>query len=428
MNSYGTQRCEELSRRRLSGKEMRREWIRRQCMAALCHCSAEIDQGTYLFFSVNDMFLGEGDYILLLFSEIGEPTETQLAGLDVYGRLYKYALIRDVAEEKLEGHFTFYASEMDGRLIFLFVFHYGLLPVLREGLTEQLSRICEDVASDCRVRYDMDVKAYMSTVIKTPEDIASYYHRLLATATLHRYIGKPLPRAVYHQRIPLPGGQSPHQLVVGDFARRIANAILEDGDYRTPFHEAISELESAPHQSVDALKAHFGEFFEAICEDLKIRGLPLETERLRLELQSLIDSNRWSDPVRWLSELLDRAAERRVIKEKTYTERYLAQAEAYIRDHLHEPSLSEKEIADYIGISASYLSTLFRRQRRFTPTRYIRDLRLQKAVGLLQTTDLTILDVCNACGFGSLETFHRVFKAEFAISPGKMRRMHTGEA
>ena len=202
------------------------------------------------------------------------------------------------------------------------------------------------------------------------------------------------------------------------------NAIVENGDHRAIFREAITELETEPHQSVDALKSHFGEFFESICADLKTRGLPLEIEQLRFELQSLLDSNNWIDPVRWLSDLLDKAAERRVVKEQTYMERYLSQAEAYIQDQLRNPSLSEKEIAEHVGISASYLSTLFRRHRQITPTKYIRDLRLSKAAELLKSTDLTVLEVCNACGFGSLETFHRVFKAEFAISPGKMRMMN----
>ena len=424
MNEYGRHRCEELSRRRLSNKELRDELIRRQNMSTLCHCSAEIDRGTYLFFSVNDMFLGEGDYLLLLFSENGEPSDTQESGLDVYGRIYKYALIRDIAEAKLQGHFTYYSSELDGRLVFLIVFHYGLLPALRDGLISHLTRLCEETSADCRNKYDMDVKVYMSAVIDKPEDIASRYHRLLAAATLHRYIGKTTSVSVYPQNIPAPGSPSPNQLVAKDYAKRIANALIENGDYRTPLQEAISELEAAPHQSVDALKTHFGEFFESICADLKTRGLPLEIEQLRFELQSLLDSNNWIDPVRWLSALLDRAAERRVFKEQAHMERYLTLAETYIKAQLQNPLLSEKEIAEHIGISASYLSTLFRRQRQTTPTKYIRDLRLQQAVELLRTTNFTVLEVCSACGFGSPETFHRVFKAEFAISPGKLKKMN----
>jgi len=424
MNDYGRQRCEELSRRKLSNKELRSELIRRQNMATLCHCSAEIDQGTYLFFSVNDMFLGDGDYVLLLFSENSEPSDRQESGLDVYGRIYEYALIRDIAEAKLQGHFTYYSSELDGRLVILIVFHYGLLPALRADLTSQLTRVCEEVCENCRDRYDMDVKAYMSAVIDAPEDIASRYHRLLASVTLHRYIGKPLSGTVFHEHEPAPGNQNPYELVVNELAKKIANRIIEDGDYQTPLREAIAELEAAPHQSVDALKAHFGEFFESICADLKIRGLQLDIEQLRFELQSLITGNKWSEPVDWIAGMLDNAARRRIIKEQIYVERYLTQAEAYISDHLRDPLLSEKEIAEHIGISASYLSTLFRRQRQTTPTKYIRDLRLQQAVELLRSSDRTVLEVCNACGFGSLETFHRVFKAEFAISPGKLRKMN----
>ena len=87
MNDHGKRRCEELFRRRRSNSELQQAMVRRQCMAALCHCSAEIDEGTYLFFSVNDMFLGDGDYVLLLFSESGRSDAAQEERPDPYTRL-----------------------------------------------------------------------------------------------------------------------------------------------------------------------------------------------------------------------------------------------------------------------------------------------------------------------------------------------------
>ena len=139
MNEYAKRRCEELSKRRRSNSELTQAMVRRQCMAALCHCSAEIDEGTYLYFSVNDMFLGDGDYVLLLFSESGRPDAGPDKRPDPFARLYKYALIQEAAADCLQGHFTYYASELDGRLVVLIVFHYGLSTALREELLAQLN-------------------------------------------------------------------------------------------------------------------------------------------------------------------------------------------------------------------------------------------------------------------------------------------------
>lgn len=425
MNDHGKRRCEELSKRRRSNSELQQAMIRQQCMAALCHCSAEIDEGTYLFFSVNDMFLGDGDYVLLLFSESGRADASQKERPDPYARLYKYALIQEAAAECFQGHFTYYASELDGRLVVLIVFHYGLSPALREDLLAQLSAQCEAISAVCRIKYAMDVKAYMSPVIRKSEDIASYYHRLLATTTLHMYMGKSLDESVYHLSIPVPGNHNPHQTLVEDYPKRIANAIIDNKDFREPLEEALTEFEASPHQSVDALKAHFGEFFEAIFENLKLRGLQFDIDRLRYELQSMtISGNDWSESTDWLRQQLAYAETLGISKERLYVKRYLNQAEEYIDRHLDDPLLSEREIAENVGISASYLSALFRRQRQITVSKCIRDLRLKKSLELLQKTGLPIHEICRMCGFGSVETFHRVFKAEYAISPGKLRKLH----
>lgn len=425
MNDYGKRRCEELSKRRRSNSELQQTMVRRQCMAALCHCSAEIDEGTYLFFSVNDMFLGDGDYVLLLFSENGKTGAVQEERPDPYTRLYKYALIQDAAAECFQGHFTYYASELDGRLVVLIVFHYGLSPALRDGLLAQLCARCEEVSTICRSKYAMDVITYMSGVIERPEDIAAYYHKLLSTTTLHMYMGKTLDEPVFHMTVPAPGTHDPHQTLAKDYPKQIANAIIDNRDFRTPLEEALAEFEDSPHQSVDALKAHFGEFFEAIFENLKQRGLQVDIDRLRYELQSMtISGNEWRESTDWLRRQLEHAETLGISKERLYVKRYLNQAEEYIERHLDDPLLSEREIAEHIGISASYLSALFRRQRQITVTKCIRDLRLKESLELLQKTELPIHEICRICGFGSVETFHRVFKSEYAISPGKLRKLH----
>jgi len=47
--------------------------------------------------------------------------------------------------------------------------------------------------------------------------------------------------------------------------------------------------------------------------------------------------------------------------------------------------------------------------------------RLRKAAQLLQTTDKTVQQIADECGFESLSHFSRYFKAKFGITPSQYR-------
>ena len=89
--------------------------------------------------------------------------------------------------------------------------------------------------------------------------------------------------------------------------------------------------------------------------------------------------------------------------------RELETAMRFIGDSLGDPDLTIEKCAAAAGCSVSSLTKIFRRQLGVSPAKYIRDLRLEKALHLIQQ-GLSVRDTCEACGFGSTETFHRVFK------------------
>ena len=77
------------------------------------------------------------------------------------------------------------------------------------------------------------------------------------------------------------------------------------------------------------------------------------------------------------------------------------------------------QIANY---SQEYINREFRRHLGTTPTHYINDLRLQYAHDLLANTELSIVDICELCGFHNLSYFYTCFYNYFDTSPAKLRR------
>ena len=73
-------------------------------------------------------------------------------------------------------------------------------------------------------------------------------------------------------------------------------------------------------------------------------------------------------------------------------------------------------------LSQSYFSYLFKIQTGMTFVEYINRQRVKKALELLQATDSSILEICFACGFNSINHFNRIFKRFVNMPPRKYRQ------
>ena len=424
MNQNGLNRCEELQTHTNSASELKDELTRTRMMSILCHCSAEIDQGTLLYFSVHNMYLGSGDFILLLFSEISEPSELQTSGMDIYSRMSVYHLIDEEARAVLGDHMSFYSAELDGRLVILIQFPYGLLPAHRDGLLEQIGLSCCQITENCRQKYDINVVTYISNVMDHISTIASTYHKMLSVVTLHRYIHRHLDPPYYRLLLPEDNAPNPIQFSIQENAKAVAQAIVEHNSYRELLTDVLNHLASQPFMSIEDLKQNFGDLFEGICEELQKRGIRLNVSKIRQEeMNRIMEDTDWQIPVNWLLNLADSIAKSCETDSQTVSKHYMENVQEYIQSNLTDPNLSVKNISEALNISSTALSAMFSQQLKTTPAKYIRKLRLDKAGELLKTTSLSIQEICDACGFGSLETFHRVFKEEYGITPGKLRRL-----
>lgn len=99
---------------------------------------------------------------------------------------------------------------------------------------------------------------------------------------------------------------------------------------------------------------------------------------------------------------------------------YVAQAVHYIQDHYHEPLLVE-EIARYVGLNRSYLSTLFKQYTGLSPIKYLQTFRMTRAAHLLSLTQLPVSAVAYSCGYQETESFHKAFKQHTGLSPKRYR-------
>lgn len=68
-------------------------------------------------------------------------------------------------------------------------------------------------------------------------------------------------------------------------------------------------------------------------------------------------------------------------------------------------------------MNPAYFSEMFRRRLGITLTKFITSARIEKAAQLLRNTDLKIIEIAYASGFGSVSQFNRVFLAATGTTP-----------
>lgn len=95
----------------------------------------------------------------------------------------------------------------------------------------------------------------------------------------------------------------------------------------------------------------------------------------------------------------------------------------YIYDHLHS-KISEEEIAEYVSLSPSYLSRLFRSEVGVTVSTYIAVKRVETAQNMLKYSDYSPVDIGNYLAFNSHSHFISTFKKYTGMTPNEFRRKY----
>lgn len=83
--------------------------------------------------------------------------------------------------------------------------------------------------------------------------------------------------------------------------------------------------------------------------------------------------------------------------------------------------LSMRILARSVNLSATRLRQLFKQETGRTPMQYLKDLRLQRAKELLQTTFLSIKQVSFFSGIQNANHFMREFKKRCGLTPSQFR-------
>lgn len=125
-----------------------------------------------------------------------------------------------------------------------------------------------------------------------------------------------------------------------------------------------------------------------------------------------------SNLLRFLSLIADSTvvSGHRTAQQNTYVDRAIA----YLAQHI--ATASADQLAQVVNLDRSYLSTLFKQTTDLTPGQYIRNFRITKARHLLESSSLPIEEVAQQCGYDHANSFTRIFKRTYGMTPRQYRK------
>ena len=97
----------------------------------------------------------------------------------------------------------------------------------------------------------------------------------------------------------------------------------------------------------------------------------------------------------------------------------IAGAVRFLEEHFSDPEITIRDAAGQSFLSEDYFRRIFREEYGMSPRRYLIELRMRHAVGLMETGYYSLGEVAALSGYADYSYFTSEFKRHFGASPSQ---------
>jgi len=110
------------------------------------------------------------------------------------------------------------------------------------------------------------------------------------------------------------------------------------------------------------------------------------------------------------------------VKRKSSYTPIVSLAQKYIETNYYNESLSLRDVAEYVGISPTYLSRLLKQEVGISFIDFLTNVRIKKALQLMEDQNLKIYEIAEKVGYSTQHYFSTAFKKVVGVSPAEYRK------
>lgn len=126
----------------------------------------------------------------------------------------------------------------------------------------------------------------------------------------------------------------------------------------------------------------------------------------------------------YLSILIDKSLDKICEDRKHKDARPIRIAKQYIKENFSNP-ITLEDVSSFVGFSASYFSTLFKKESGVNFQEYLSEVRMNQAKEMLKQTNMNIEQICEQVGYSDLKHFVKNFRKNTGIKPNEYRKLYS---
>lgn len=278
----------------------------------------------------------------------------------------------------------------------------------------RLKEECERYIQACRDYFYCDVSCYIGEHARAHEMAAMVTRLMRQDADNVAYDSRVF--GLHERSAPLVQQALPD---MGVWA-----VMLKEGARDKVVEEAeryIEGLVRSNQLTAGSLNPFIQDFQQMLHYVLQVKGIQAhrlfgDRESLDLHARSARSAK---DSIQWIRHIVRKSMDFAASVEQTPN--VVAQAKAYIHEHMAEP-ISREDIASHVFLNPDYLTRIFKKETGMSISDYLLQQRLDIAAGLLADTDMAVSAIAGKIGYANFSHFSRMFKKYMNMNPIEYRQ------
>lgn len=123
---------------------------------------------------------------------------------------------------------------------------------------------------------------------------------------------------------------------------------------------------------------------------------------------------------------LDYATRMQQLRKKKVCSKAVARCLDYIDDNLHL-RITVEQLADYVKLSPSYLSKLFKQETGYCVSDYIQETKINTAKNMLLYSSYSAAEIASILAYPNQSYFTKIFHKRVGVTPKKYQSLHLRE-